>query len=408
MGENRKINSSPIGVRVKNSCFHKIGVYLFLCSFLFCFVQCKNSPQEVFQAKGGLRVLIGLDSASYTSPNDGPAAIRKQVMDALSNRIQSYGVVPYMEWQEENNCLLMEIPGVKEPERVLHLLQRDANLEFWEVFDLTEIYSQLVEVDEYLAGVLVSTSESSVNSLSDKEETSLLESSEGISGLDSLLAQLDEASLDATRENELFVEEFAKQHPLFAKLRISMYETQQGGLSLIPGPVVGYVQKDELKQVMGYLSRSDIRSILPASLVFKWGVNPMDEHWYELYALKKTNRQGAALHGNVVTEAKAEWDSYGEGYSIHLRMNQEGAAVWSLLTKENIGRNLAMVIDDKVYSAPRVNDQITGGRSMISGDFTKEEARDLANALSSGKTPVPIVILRHEMVEPVAELASPL
>ena len=115
MNKNRKKNSCPIGVRVKNSCFHKIGVYLFLCSFLFCFVQCKNSPQEVFQAKGGLRVLIGLDNASYTSPNDEPAAIRKQVMDALSNRIQSYGVVPYMEWQEENNCLLMEIPGVKEP-----------------------------------------------------------------------------------------------------------------------------------------------------------------------------------------------------------------------------------------------------------------------------------------------------
>lgn len=382
----------------KNRCFHKIGICLFLCSLLLCFVQCKNSPQEVFRAKGGLRVLIGLE----ISQNNESAEVRKQAMDVLSSRIQSYGIAPYMEWQEENNCLLMEIPDVEEPERVLRLLQSNANLEFWEVFDLTEIYSQLMEVDEYLSRVLVSISESSVDSLSDKEDTSSLESSEDISGLDSLLAQLDEASLDAEREDGLSAEYYAKQHPLFAKIHMNMYQTHQGW-SLAPGPVVGCAQEDDVEQVTECLSRSNVRSMLPAMLVFKWGVNPIEEGMYALYALKKANRQGAALNGDIVVEAKVESDFYSERYSISLRMNQEGARIWSFLTKENIGRSLAMVVDDKVYSAPRVNDQITGGRSMISGDFTKEEARDLANILNSGRVPVPIVILHHEMVKPAAK-----
>lgn len=161
------------------------------------------------------------------------------------------------------------------------------------------------------------------------------------------------------------------------------------------------MQRDVVSQVMEYLNMPEIKSVLPFDVVFKPGTKPFDESgdWYELFALKKTTREGVILDGSVITEAKADSDNQG-AHVIYLQMNDEGARQWARLTKDNIGKCIAIVVDDKVYSAPLVHSEIIGGRSMISGQFTKEEAIDLANMLNTGRMLVPIRIIKHEMVVP--------
>ena len=290
------------------------------------------------------------------------AVLREELQSAIDNsfnvlrtRIDRFGVVsPNIQRLETAGRILVELPGVKEPERVRKLLQGSANLEFWETYKLPEIYQQLVAADNALASVLAAQS----------------------------------------------AEEFAKQHPLFALLQLNQYNGQ-----LAPSAVVGYAQAKDMEKINEYLNMKQVKDALPRNLSLKWGVKAMDEKglFFELYALKITNRDGSpALGGDVITDASSDFVQQPgiSGQQVSMTMNAEGAKAWARLTKDNVGRSIAIVLDDMVYSAPNVQGEITGGHSQITGNFTPEEAKDLANVLKSGKMAASVHIVQEDVVGP--------
>lgn len=328
--------------------------------------------------------------------------------NVLRTRIDRFGVVsPNIQRLETAGRILVELPGVKEPERVRKLLQGSANLEFWETYQLPEIYQQLVAADNILATVLkehndeaVATETESVSA--DGNDTTVTETAvaegENTNEADSLLAKIAQDKPEAQANQSM--EEFAKQHPLFALLQVNQYNGQLGR-----GASVGVANVRDIAKINEYLAMKQVKDVLPRNLSLKWGVKAMDEkeQYYELYAIKVTNRDGTpALGGDVVTDANADFvQQVGRSeQQVSMSMNAEGAKAWARLTKENIGKSIAIVLDDMVYSAPNVNDEITGGRSSITGHFTPEEAKDLANVLKSGKMAASVQIVQEDVVGP--------
>ena len=317
--------------------------------------------------------------------------------NVLRTRIDRFGVVsPNIQRLETAGRILVELPGVKEPERVRKLLQGSANLEFWETYQLPEIYQQLVAADNVLrelqATETVDVAADSV-AVEIKDTLAVAHTSEA----DSLLAAISKDKPDAMAQSQ---EEFAKQHPLFALLQIHQYNGQ-----LAPGSIVGIAKSTDIPKINEYLALKQVKDVLPRNLALKWGVKAVDEkeNFYELYAIKVTNRDGSpALGGDVVTDAHDEFEEQGgrTNPGVSMSMNAEGAKAWARLTKENINRQIAIVLDDMVYSAPNVNGEITGGRSSITGHFTPEEAKDLANVLKSGKMAASIRIVQEDVVGP--------
>ena len=320
--------------------------------------------------------------------------------NVLRTRIDRFGVVsPNIQRLETAGRILVELPGVKEPERVRKLLQGSANLEFWETYKLPEIYQQLVAADNVLATILSKeTSADSVATATGNVEKIADAADSNVSEADSLLAELGQDKKDTEANQSM--EEFAKQHPLFALLQISQYNGQ-----LSPGPTVGIAHAKDMNKISEYLNMKQVKEVLPRNLALKWGVKAIDdkEQFYELYALKVTNRDGSpALGGDVVTDANADFMQQAgrSEQMVNMVMNAEGSKAWARLTKENIGRQIAIVLDEMVYSAPNVNDEITGGRSQITGHFTPEEAKDLANVLKSGKMAASVQIVQEDVVGP--------
>lgn len=328
--------------------------------------------------------------------------------NVLRTRIDRFGVVsPNIQRLETAGRILVELPGVKEPERVRKLLQGSANLEFWETYQLPEIYQQLVAADNILATVLkehndeaVATETESVSA--EGADTTVTETAvaegENTNEADSLLAKIAQDKPEAQANQSM--EEFAKQHPLFALLQINQYNGQLGR-----GASVGVANVRDIPKINEYLAMKQVKDVLPRNLSLKWGVKAMDEkeQYFELYAIKVTNRDGSpALGGDVVTDANADFvQQVGRSeQQVSMSMNAEGAKAWARLTKENIGKSIAIVLDDMVYSAPNVNDEITGGRSSITGHFTPEEAKDLANVLKSGKMAASVHIVQEDVVGP--------
>ena len=331
--------------------------------------------------------------------------------NVLRTRIDRFGVVsPNIQRLETAGRILVELPGVKEPERVRNLLQGSANLEFWVTYKLPEIHQYLVTADETLARILKtdnSSNNTAIESTNDDPINDLLVQTDTVvSEKDSLLAKLNDETKTSTNE-DLSAEEYAKLHPLFAKLQINVYQTQ-GGYSLAPSPVVGYALKSNMDQIMEYLNMPQVKSVLPRDVRFKWSVKPTPSEeageLYELYAIKVTNRNGEpALGGDVVTNAVADFSQQQIGRTenqVSMTMNAEGAKAWARLTKENIGNSIAIVLDGMVYSAPNVMNEIAGGRSQISGHFTTDEAKDLANVLKSGKMAASVNIVQEDVVGP--------
>ena len=339
------------------------------------------------------------------------AVLREELQSAIDNsfnvlrtRIDRFGVVsPNIQRLETAGRILVELPGVKEPERVRKLLQGSANLEFWETYNLPEIYQQLVAADNTLATILKSDDTAVVGS-----DTTAIEATEEVvadnaaaettNDADSLLAKIGEDKPEAQAAKSM--EEFAKQHPLFAVLQINQYNGQ-----LAPGPVVGIADKKDIAKINEYLNMKQVKDILPRNLSLKWGVKAIDEkeQYFYLYAIKMTNRDGTpALGGDVVTDANADFVQQAgrSEQQVSMTMNAEGAKAWARLTKENIGKAVAIVLDDMVYSAPNVQVEITGGRSQITGHFTPEEAKDLANVLKSGKMAASVHIVQEDVVGP--------
>lgn len=339
------------------------------------------------------------------------AVLKEELKSAIDNsfnvlrtRIDRFGVVsPNIQRLETAGRILVELPGVKEPERVRKLLQGSANLEFWETYNLPEIYQQLVAADNMLATILKSDDTAAVGS-----DTTAIEATEEVvadnaaaettNDADSLLAKIGEDKPEAQAAKSM--EEFAKQHPLFAVLQINQYNGQ-----LAPGPVVGIADKKDIAKINEYLNMKQVKDILPRNLSLKWGVKAIDEkeQYFYLYAIKMTNRDGTpALGGDVVTDANADFVQQAgrSEQQVSMTMNAEGAKAWARLTKENIGKAVAIVLDDMVYSAPNLQVEITGGRSQITGHFTPEEAKDLANVLKSGKMAASVHIVQEDVVGP--------
>ena len=339
------------------------------------------------------------------------AVLKEELKSAIDNsfnvlrtRIDRFGVVsPNIQRLETAGRILVELPGVKEPERVRKLLQGSANLEFWETYNLPEIYQQLVAADNMLATILKSDDTAAVGS-----DTTAIEATEEVvadnaaaettNDADSLLAKIGEDKPEAQAAKSM--EEFAKQHPLFAVLQINQYNGQ-----LAPGPVVGIADKKDIAKINEYLNMKQVKDNLPRNLSLKWGVKAIDEkeQYFYLYAIKMTNRDGTpALGGDVVTDANADFVQQAgrSEQQVSMTMNAEGAKAWARLTKENIGKAVAIVLDDMVYSAPNVQVEITGGRSQITGHFTPEEAKDLANVLKSGKMAASVHIVQEDVVGP--------
>ncbi|MDR0743282.1 MAG: protein translocase subunit SecDF, partial [Tannerella sp.] len=321
--------------------------------------------------------------------------------NVLRTRIDRFGVVsPNIQRLETDGRILVELPGVKEPARVRKLLQGSANLEFWETYDLTQLYQYLSEADAVLARIAEDQAPVSAEAeIADTGENRVAEVAE--SALDSLANVTSEVdSLLGTEDKS--AEELAKQHPLFAVLNLNVANNGQ----LMPGAIVGFAARQNMVKIDSLLNLKQVKEALPNNVIFRWSVKSIDENeqFYQLYALKVTNRDGSpALSGDVVTNANADFaqDRMSRAEQVvSMTMNAEGAKAWARLTKENINKSVAIVLDDLVYSAPTVQTEITGGQSQITGNFSIEEAKDLANVLKSGKMAASVLIVQEDIVGP--------
>ncbi|MGN0195790.1 MAG: protein translocase subunit SecDF [Candidatus Cryptobacteroides sp.] len=313
--------------------------------------------------------------------------------NVLRNRIDRFGVTqPSIQKLGNSGRILVELPGVKEPERVRKLLQGTASLEFWTTYDNSEIAPYLQEANALLAQIL--GDEAAEEAVSEPAEETQAESEE-VSAADSLLQQeigMNEADAKA-------FENYKKANPLFAVLQPS---------GARGNACIGFAQGGDTAIVNKYLNLPKIKELFPAEFKPLWSVNPSEYvqggNFYELVAIKAASRDGKApLDGGSVTDARVSYDGTGMNQgnpTVSMTMNAEGANVWAKLTKDNVGKQIAIVLDGMVYSYPTVNGEITGGSSQISGNFTVEEATDLTNVLKSGKLPAPAKIIQEQVVGP--------
>ena len=306
--------------------------------------------------------------------------------NVLRNRIDRFGVTqPNIQRLGTTGRILVELPGVKEPERVRNLLQGTASLEFWETYENSEVYPALEEANRVIRDYLADISSAAT------EETAVDEDAEEAEDLLARLAQQDSLSEDMTQ--------WAKQNPLFNVLNPNVYNGQ-----LAPGPGIGRAHYRDTALINTWLNMPQVQAVLPADMRPLWTVKPdkVNEVYFELIAIKVNTRDGQApLDGGVITDASKQYNqATGGAPTVSMGMNAEGARVWARMTADNIGKCIAVVLDGMVYSYPRVNTEITGGRSEITGEFTSDEADDLVNVLKSGKLPAPTSIVQESVVGP--------
>ncbi len=306
--------------------------------------------------------------------------------NVLRSRIDHFGVTqPNIMRLPNSHRILVELPGVKEPQRVRDLLQGTASLEFWTTYNANEVLPSLMTADKYLRSALA---EAAASGESVKAEVVEKQKSAGEAG--DLISEIGETAETAPAASERFDR---AQNPLFAVL----------DPSFAGGAAVGAAYKADMAAVEAYLSDPKVREFFPADIEFKWGVKGDDriDGRYYLYAIRVATSDGRApLDGSVITEAREQYAERGASAVVSMTMNAEGAQEWSRLTGENIGKCIAIVLDGYVYSAPNVRTKIDKGSSEISGDFTIQEAQDLANVLSSGKVPAPAKIIQDTVVGP--------
>ena len=337
------------------------------------------------------------------------SVLRAEVKSAIDNsynvlrtRIDRFGVVqPNIQALEgQEGRIMIEMPGIKEPERVRKLLQGSANLEFWETYNTQEAVPFLINLDSKLAAVLSGIKEEVADTTATEDVAEVApeatDSTQEAKG--DLAAAVGKSESTETANEQISaaeIEKIRKQHPLLSRLQIAQGEA---------GCIVGYAAKRDMDAIDELLASPEAKEILPADLRLKWSATSMGEgaasNIYELYAIKVTERNGRApLEGDVVTDASDSYDQQGRP-CVSMKMNVDGARRWATLTKNNLKRCVAIVLDDNVYSAPTVQSEITGGSSEITGHFTAETTRDLANVLKSGKMPAPAKIVSEEIVGP--------
>ena len=321
------------------------------------------------------------------------AVVRAEVEAAIANsfnvlrtRIDRFGVAQpnIQELEGSMGRIMVELPGVKEPERVRKLLQGSANLEFWETYSSAEVAPFLAAADSKLRDIVavenpetVEATEAPAAEVADEESVDL----SGLTG-DNAADAADAAAIAKAK----------KENPLLSVLQVVQNQ----------GCVVGYAHSRDLKQIDEYLAREEVKALLPRDLKLMWGVKAIDEDGkiFELYAIKATQRNGRApLEGDVIVSANDDYDVNGRP-SVSMTMNTEGARRWAQLTKQNINKPIAIALDGYIYSAPNVQNEITGGQSQITGQFSQEDTKDLANVLKSGKMPAPAKIVQEDIVGP--------
>ena len=339
------------------------------------------------------------DKVTLTSTNaEVEKVIREEVDGAIQNsfnvlrtRIDRFGVVqPNIQKLAQPGRILIELPGIKEPERVRKLLQGSANLEFWETYEASELLPMLAQINREFAATAPEVEEAPKAEEVKAEEAPKAEGDE--------LAELlgDSASVEADQAAQ--IAEYKKTNPLFAILNPSINQAGQA----YRGPVVGTVHYTDTAKVNAMLNSQIAKAVLPRDARFYWTVKAIDEAnaYYNLVALKAQRDGRASLEGDVITDARADFSQISAYANVSMSMNAEGAKAWQRITKDNIGKSVAIVLDGYVYSFPTVQNEIAGGNSQITGNFTVEEAKDLANTLKSGKMPAPARIIEESVVGP--------
>ena len=353
--------------------------------------------KEVSNGQRLAQVFGTYDLASRIGPQSSDEDVLKVIREnaesavansynVLRNRIDRFGVTqPSIQQLGNTGRILVELPGVKEPERVRKLLQGTASLEFWPTFDNADIAPYLQEADAALAAAV--EPDSALVAEADVKEA--------VSDSSSVLS--DEVNASASDAKALA--EYRKAHPLFAVLQPSGFRS---------GACIGFANGSDTAKVNRLLNMPEVKGIFPPEFRPVWSVKPSSYvkggNIFELVAIKVATRDGKApLDGGAVTDARVSYNGQGVNKgnpSVSMTMNAEGASIWARLTKDNIGHQIAIVLDDLVYSYPNVNSAITGGSSEITGNFDVEEATDLANVLNSGKLPAPAKIIQEQVVGP--------
>ena len=329
-------------------------------------------------------------------------AIRSSVQDAIDNsfnvvrtRIDKFGVVqPNIQKLEgQQGRIMVEMPGISQPERMRKMLQGSANLEFWETYNSEEIAPYLQQLDTRLAnGDHEVEAKDSVAADSAKNEVAKAEPAKAAPKLNLKKGDDAKSKINAEKQSAAAI----KAHPLLARLQ------------LVPGQglsTVGYASVRDTAAINKLIYSALAKQVLPSDLKLLWSAKPADhlnvKNIYELHALKVTTSTGRApLEGDVITDAKDEFEPTTGAPCVSMKMNTEGARRWAQMTKANVGKAIAIVLDGVVYSAPRVNGEIDGGSSQITGNFTIEDTKDLANTLKSGRMPAPARIVQEEVVGP--------
>jgi SecD/SecF fusion protein len=338
------------------------------------------------------------DRINFNSTNENVQKVLEEeansaidnAFNVLRNRIDRFGVVqPNISQLQPRGRILVELPGVKDPQRVRDLLQGTANLEFWETYENSEVIGYLVQANEYLKTI-------------QPAETTVVTDTVAVADTTADKSLLDIVSSDTTAVTEASnLEEFTRQNPLFGLLRPNVSQDGQP----VPGCLIGFTAGKDTSRVNAFLKMNQVKALFPRELKFYWSQNPYkyDETntLYELHSVKITTRdERAPLNGDVVTSARPSTGVTGSDIKVDFSMNGEGAKTWQRMTRDNIGRCIAVVLDDYVRSYPRVQNEISGGNTEITGDFTLEEAEDLANILKSGKMPAPAHIISDTVVGP--------
>ena len=344
------------------------------------------------------------DKVTLTSTNaEVEKVIREEVDGAIQNsfnvlrtRIDRFGVVqPNIQKLAQPGRILIELPGIKEPERVRKLLQGSANLEFWETYEASELLPMLAQINREFATGQVEEAEEAPKA----EEAKAAEAPKADGDeLAELVDNLGADSLAAEADQAAQIAEYKKNNPLFSILNPSINQAGQA----YRGPVIGTVHYTDTAKVSAILNSQIAKAVLPRDARFYWTVKAIDEAnaYYQLVALKAQRDGRASLEGDVITDARADFSQISAYANVSMSMNAEGAKAWQRITKDNIGKSVAIVLDGYVYSFPTVQNEIAGGNSQITGNFTVEEAKDLANTLKSGKMPAPARIIEESVVGP--------
>lgn len=343
--------------------------------------------------------------SAQSSDAEVERVLRSEIKSAVANsynvlrtRIDRFGVVQpnIQELEGGMGRIMVELPGIKEPERVRKLLQGSANLEFWETFNGQEVAPYLMDADSKAALALAGEAKADTRTAAAATEPAA--QAETTAKADSSATNIADSLANALKGDQAkaagnaAADEMKKQHPLLSLLQVS-----QGG-----GGIAGYALARDTAAINRILAMPEVKNSLPKELRLLWGVKAIDTKTstFELYAIRVTERDGRApLEGDVVTDASDGYDQFGKP-CVHMNMNTEGARRWAQLTKQNINRSIAIVLDGYVYSAPNVMNEITGGQSQITGNFSLEDTKDLANVLNSGKMPAPAHIVQEDIVGP--------